>query len=93
LALASALWCYYCAGIRPDGTLIEPNDPNWERLTGVAKAAQAQPEAWLAMDSVYGEVGRDVRLQIPFSRWLTALLDSGVEQTLTQYLRGEKPPR
>lgn len=93
LALASALWCYYCAGTRPDGTVIEPNDPNWERLTSVAKAAQSQPEAWLAMDSVYGEVGRDVRLQIPFSRWLTVLLDSGVEQTLTKYLSSEKPSR
>ena len=86
LALASALWCYYCAGTLPDGAAIAPNDPNWDRLTSIAKAAQSQPEAWLAMEPVYGEVGRDGRLQKPFSRWLTLIRDSGVEQTLATYL-------
>ena len=33
LALASALWCRYCAGRTDSGATIEPNDPNWERLT------------------------------------------------------------
>lgn len=92
-ALASVLRYHYCAGIRPDGTVIEPNDPNWGRLTSVAKAAQSQPEAWPAMDLVYGEVGRDVRPQIPFSHWLTVLRVSGVEQALATCQRGEKPSR
>ncbi len=32
LALESALWARYCAGTTDSGAVIEPNDPNWDRL-------------------------------------------------------------
>jgi mannitol 2-dehydrogenase len=32
LALVEALWARMCAGTREDGTLIEPNDPQWTAL-------------------------------------------------------------
>ena len=31
LALVSALWARYCAGVFEDGAEIAPNDPNWAR--------------------------------------------------------------
>ena len=34
--------------------MIEPNDPNWDRLTERAAAARADPAAWLAMRDIYG---------------------------------------
>ena len=37
--------------------MIEPNDPNWDRLQATAKAAKDDPAAWLAMDDIYGDVG------------------------------------
>ena len=40
LALESALWCRYCFGTTDSGAVIEPNDPNWERLQATAKAAK-----------------------------------------------------
>ena len=58
LALESALWCRYCFGTTDSGAVIEPNDPNWERLQATAKAAKADPAAWLAMGDIYGEVGK-----------------------------------
>ncbi|MEZ5931048.1 MAG: mannitol dehydrogenase family protein [Alphaproteobacteria bacterium] len=87
LALASALWCRYCAGKLEDGRAIEPNDPSWDRLTAVAAEARSKPAAWLAMDKVYGDVGRDERLQAAFTRWLAALYEHGVEATLDAYLK------
>ena len=58
LALESALWCRYCFGTTDTGAVIEPNDPSWERLQATAKAAKADPAAWLAMADIYGEVGQ-----------------------------------
>ena len=43
LALATALWARYCAGRTDCGATIEPNDPNWDRLTAQAEAARARP--------------------------------------------------
>ena len=54
LALESALWARYCAGTTDSGAVIEPNDPNWDRLTAQADAAREDPAAWLAMRDIYG---------------------------------------
>jgi mannitol 2-dehydrogenase len=43
LALASALWCRYCAGVREDGSVIAANDPHWDRLNRTAITARAEP--------------------------------------------------
>ena len=58
LALESALWCRYCFGTTDSGAVTEPNDPNWERMTATAKAAKADPSAWLGMSDIYGAVGK-----------------------------------
>ena len=41
LALESALWCRYCFGETDSGAVIDPNDPNWDRLQAASKAAKA----------------------------------------------------
>lgn len=88
LALESALWCRYCAGVTDSGAEIEPNDPNWDRLTQVATRAKADPSVWLGMVEIYGETGQDPRLAAPFARWLDMLWREGTAATLTRYLRG-----
>ena len=40
LALESALWCRYCFGETDSGAVIEPNDPNWDRLAGGVQGGQ-----------------------------------------------------
>lgn len=86
LALESALWCRYCAGVTDSGAAIEPNDPNWDRLTAAAQAAKADPAAWLGMAEIYGATGRDARFAEPFARWLAMLWDRGTAATLRAYL-------
>lgn len=56
LALVSALWCHYCAGVDDDGGTISPNDPNWDALQKRAQASSTNPLIWLEMRSVYGDL-------------------------------------
>ena len=88
LALESALWCRYCMGTTDSGTVISPNDPNWDTLTRVANAARHDPAQWLAMAEVYGEIGQHPRLQKAFAYQLNSLLQKGTAETLADYLSG-----
>ncbi len=86
LALESALWCRYCAGVSDSGTEIAANDPNWDRLTQVAQAARQDPSAWLAMSDIYGATGRDPVFAAAFADWLERLWRDGTSATLAAYL-------
>ena len=86
LALESALWCRYCLGATEAGEAIAPNDPNWHRLVAKARAAQADPLAWLAMADVYGETGKAPVFQAAFGKSLRALAGDGVAATLAAYV-------
>ena len=88
LALVSALWCRYCYGEIESGAAIEPNDPNWARLVTAAHAARADPMAWLAMDDIYGEVGRALPFRDSFAQALQALWADGTQTVLSRYLDG-----
>ena len=86
LALESALWCRYCFGTSDSGKIIEPNDPNWDRLQAASKAAKADASAWLAMEDIYGAVGRSAVFAAAFAAALDALWKDGTEAVLKRYL-------
>ena len=88
LALESALWCRYCEGTSDSGAVIAPNDPNWDRLQGRAREARSDPSAWLAMEDIYGAVGRSPIFAQKFGHALKALWADGTAATLTRYLEG-----
>lgn len=88
LALESALWCRYCYGVSESGREIAPNDPNWERLQSHARAAKDDPMAFLAMDDIFGEVGRSQVFRDAFAHSLKTLWDAGTGETLKRYLAG-----
>ncbi len=88
LALASALWCRYCAGRDEAGGEIAPNDPNWDRLTRQAAAARETPAVWLDMADVYGDLAASDRFRSRFGTALTALYEQGTEAVLHAYLGG-----
>ncbi|MGO4837657.1 mannitol dehydrogenase family protein, partial [Rhizobiaceae sp. 2RAB30] len=79
-------WCRYCFGTTDGGAEIAPNDPNWTRLQEQAKAAKADPAAWLAMDDIYGDVGKSQLFAPAFAGHLRALWDRGTRETLSAYL-------
>ena len=86
LALESALWCRYCFGTTDSGAAIEPNDPNWERMTATAKAAKDDPAAWLGMADIYGAVGKSAVFAEAFGRHLKSLWQGGARATLERYV-------
>ncbi len=86
LALVEALWARMCAGTREDGSVILPNDPLWADLTARAAAAKADPQAWLAMPQIYGDLADQPRFAEAFARWLRLIWDRGTEAALDAYL-------
>ncbi|TAM94339.1 MAG: mannitol dehydrogenase family protein [Rhizobiaceae bacterium] len=86
LALESALWCRYCYGVTDSGREIAPNDPNWDRLQRHARKAKDDPLAFLAMDDIFGDVGRSETFRRAFAHSLKTLWEVGTEETLKRYL-------
>ena len=89
LALESALWCRYCYGSTESGSVIEPNDPNWDRLVEASRAAKEDPMAWLKMEDIYGNVASSPVFRRRFAHMLEELWNKGVIAILTKYLEGE----
>jgi mannitol 2-dehydrogenase len=86
LALESALWCRYCFGTTDSGAVIEPNDPSWDALQARAKTAKNNPQHWLDMTEVYGDVGKHPEMQKQFAHYLNAIWKNGAEATVRAYL-------
>lgn len=88
LALESALWCRYCAGVSDSGTQIEPNDCRWSELRDRAVEARNDPASWLELDGVYESAGRDLRFRAAFERACVSLQKRGTRATLQFYMSG-----
>lgn len=74
-------------GKREDGRTIEPNDPQWDRLTKLAKDSSKDPSLWLSENKdVYGEMGKDPTLVDSFSGWLKQIEEEGVEAAMKAYI-------
>jgi mannitol 2-dehydrogenase len=86
LALVSALWCRYCYGETESGTPIAPNDPSWDRLVPLARAAREHPTAWLEMSDIFGDLSADPRYIGAFTKALTGLWSQGTRAMLANYL-------
>lgn len=91
LSLVEALWARMCAGIREDGSTIEPNDPQWERLAKTAMEARDNPQSWLAQREIYGDTASDPRFMQSFADWLNSLWRSGTAATLQAYIGSTAP--
>ncbi|WP_298849426.1 mannitol dehydrogenase family protein [uncultured Ruegeria sp.] len=85
LALVEALWARMSAGIREDGTVIDPNDPHWDLLNDTANRAKSHPLAWLEMRQTYGDQARQKRFADAFSRWLSLIWSEGTCAALRAY--------
>ena len=88
LALVSALWARYCYGESDSGKPIPPNDPNWERLTSLAKQAKSDPVAWLSMGDIFGPLASNPTYVAAFTTALSSLWSRGTKATLEAYLGG-----
>lgn len=87
LILESALWCRYCMGVSDAGKPIEPNDPNWDRLHATARAAATDPATWLAMEDIYGPLGKNPAVIACFAGFLNDLGARGTRAVLADYIK------
>lgn len=87
LALVSALWCRYCAGVDDAGRPIPPNDAAAGRLRSLALAARENPAAFLdGLDEIFADVGRSPVFREAFGRHLDALWAGGTASVIASYL-------
>lgn len=86
MALESALWCRYCAGITDSGKVIAPNDASWDRLQAAALKARDNPAEFLAMSDIFGDVAKSDLFHKRFALALNTLWAKGTVTTLTLYL-------
>ena len=87
LALVEALWARMCEGHRENGSVIEPNDPIWERLQNTASLARLRPLAWLEMDDIYGDLAKNEKFAPIFEQALLNIYKDGITPVIEQYLQ------
>ncbi len=88
LALVEALWARMCAGQREDGSVIEPNDPQWASLVAAAQRARELPIAWLEQSDLYGGLIESRDFAQAFVRWLDLIWRDGTRAALDRYTGG-----
>lgn len=88
LALVSALWCRYFMGTSDSGRKITFNDASADRLNKAALEARQNPLAFLALEDIFGDVGKSEIFQKRFTEALVSLGEKGTRATLTAYLEG-----
>lgn len=85
LALVEACWARMCEGTREDGSVIEPNDPMWDKLTEAAKSARSRPAAWLEMTGIYGDLAGQEAFSTRFDYWLRTIWEQGLRTALNEH--------
>jgi mannitol 2-dehydrogenase len=88
LALVSALWCRYFEGMSDSGKAIAFNDASAERLQTAALASRNDPFVFLALEDIFGSVGKDSRFRKRFAEALSSLREKGTRATLRAYIDG-----
>ena len=85
LALESALWCRYCYGETEDGTPIDVDDVQAERLRDAAQKSRTAPSAFLDLRDIFGDLADNTDFRGAFETMLGSLWQDGVTKTLASY--------
>ncbi|CDZ58874.1 Mannitol 2-dehydrogenase [Neorhizobium galegae bv. orientalis] len=89
LSLVSALWCRYFAGTSDSGKEIVFNDASADRLNAAALKAKDNPDAFLALGDIFGDVAKSELFRNRFAHALKTLWEQGTAKTLELYLGGK----
>ncbi|CDN49400.1 mannitol dehydrogenase family protein [Neorhizobium galegae] len=89
LSLVSALWCRYFAGTSDSGKEIVFNDASADRLNAAALKAKDNPDAFLALGDIFGDVAKSELFRTRFAHSLKTLWEQGTAKTLELYLGGK----
>ncbi|PWE57478.1 mannitol dehydrogenase [Metarhizobium album] len=89
LSLVSALWCRYFQGTSDSGKEIVFNDASAERLHAAAVKAKDDPDEFLALGDIFGDVAKSDLFRKRFAHALKTLWQQGTRKTLQLYLDGQ----
>jgi fructuronate reductase/mannitol 2-dehydrogenase len=91
LTLALAAWLRYLRGTDDAGRPIAVEDPHAATLTALARAGGTDPRPLLAVEHVFGCLGRCPEFVAELETALRRLDDDGVEATIRLALTGSDP--
>lgn len=89
LALEVAFWCRYCAATLEDGGRTPLEDERGDQLQAAAQKSRKDPEAFLHLADIFGDLGQDGQFKAAFAKALDTLWQTGVRETLKTYLQKE----
>jgi len=83
LALEVALWCRYCAAGAAGEVVIE--DERADILMAAAARSREEPGAFLAIEDVFGALGRDARFSDAFADAIAGVWRDGARSAIRGY--------
>jgi mannitol 2-dehydrogenase len=86
LAIEIALWCRFCAVTSLNGKKVKLHDVNEVQLREKALAAKEQPEQFLQMTDIFGNLGEYQEFKQEFKYALEQIWQKGVAEALQQYI-------
>jgi mannitol 2-dehydrogenase len=89
LALVSALWCQYLRGLSDAGKEMDVKDEQADVLRPSAARALEEPERFLGLKTVFGDLGGEPVFRESFRRALDSLQRNGTRLTLQLYAQGK----
>jgi len=85
LAMELALWCRYCSETDEPEFGFALDDGRAAQLRAGAQSALIDPTRFLAIDDVFGELGRNEILQDAFGAAVKTLAENGTAETLRAF--------
>ena len=89
LALEVAFWCRYCAATLEGSDQILLEDERRVQLQTAAEKSHQNPDAFLQLTDIFGDLGKNTRFKTAFAGALGTLWQAGVRETLKTYLNKE----
>jgi mannitol 2-dehydrogenase len=86
IAFALAAWYRYLEAVDEQGAPIEVADPQSERLVALARRNPGDAGEFLAIREIFGEAGRNARLNFEVRDALKDIRNLGTRQALTRWL-------
>jgi len=84
LALGVAAWCRRAAGVDEAGRQIEIVHPLEAELKARAMKGAGDPSLILALEPIFGRLGRDERFATAVARWLRCIYEQGTRAAIAE---------
>ena len=76
-----------CQRIRKDGSVLENNDPIWDKLKKFSDEAKLNPERWLHLKEIYGSLVKNRLFRETFVSWYNFINQHEVSKIIRKYLK------